>query len=280
MLVAGVREVVEVVPVPHGHGVGAFPVGDSPGLAGLEVHQPDVAGHAAAVPLPGSAVALVRGVGDPGPGPVDRGVRAVGHRKRFGEAAVSVDPVDPFSSRHAAHATGAEEQVAVGGPVAEPFARRVMGDASGHSALGGDHVDVAVAVIVSDERDLAAVGRKTRDRLRRPRERRGAGRSHPRPAPARDRCRRRRRSHLFERSGNRYIEAPPSVSTATETGVEFGTIEPIDGVVMRRAVVALPASRAAMAGFVMNMWFSERRVGQGRESAGGEFLGNRTATIF
>ena len=41
----------------------------------------------------------------------------------------------------------------------------MMGDAAGHATLGGNHVDIAVAVIVPDERDLVAVGRKARDRL-------------------------------------------------------------------------------------------------------------------
>ena len=78
-------------------------------------------------------------------------------------------------------------------------------------------------------------------------------------------------------SGNRYIEAPPSVSTVVATGcaVEVdagmvaGTFPPIEGIAMTRAVVAPPASKAAIVGFVLNMCFSEGRVSRGRASAGG-----------
>ena len=165
VLGAGIGEVVEVLPVPHRHRVRAFPVGDPSGSAVLEVHQPDVAGHAPAVALPRPTVTLVRGVGDPGTGPVDRSVRAVGHRECIGQAAFAVHSEDPFRTRDPAHAPGTEEKVTVGGPVAQPLAGRVVGDPTGHAAASRHHVEVAVAVVVSDERDFAAIRREAGNRL-------------------------------------------------------------------------------------------------------------------
>ena len=110
MFVAGIGEVEEGVPMPHRNAVGAFPVGDTPGFAGLPVEQPDVARHAAAIPLPSASVALVGCVGDPFTVAMDGGVGAVRHRHCLGHPALGPDGVDAFGSRDAAHAPGAERQ--------------------------------------------------------------------------------------------------------------------------------------------------------------------------
>ena len=169
-----VGEVVHGAPVPHWKGVLALPVGDLAALAGLEVEQPDVRRHAAAVALPGAAIDRVGREREPAPIRRERAVGAIGHRQRLGQAAASRHAEDPRRSRHAAHAACCEEQVAIGGPVGEHLGGGVVGHPQGHAAIDADHMDVAVAVVVADEGDPRAAGREAGHEF-------GAGRARERP---------------------------------------------------------------------------------------------------
>ena len=121
MFGARIREIEELITVPHRHGVGAFPVSDLTGLTGLEIQQPEIACHPAAVALPGSTIPLVGRVGDPGSTAIDCRVRAVGHRQRFGHATFGVDGKDHLGTRDAAHVSATEKQCAIRAPVAQTF---------------------------------------------------------------------------------------------------------------------------------------------------------------
>src|SRR5690606_33464728 len=86
-----VGEGVDGVGGPHGGGVGALPVGHLLGFVGLEVEEPDIGGHAAAVALPGPEVARVGRIGEPLSVGADGALGAVGDGERVVLAAVGGD---------------------------------------------------------------------------------------------------------------------------------------------------------------------------------------------
>jgi len=156
-----VGDEVDRVTVPHGKHVVGIARSDHLGRVGLQVVDPDVGRHAAAVPLPGPelpAHAVVRQLGAVG---VERAQLAGGQRQHLGIAAVDGDleqTVEPVPERSPA---GAEQHgLAVGIPVEHAVIARVVGQAPGLAAGGGDHEDIVVAIVVAGEGHAAAVRRK------------------------------------------------------------------------------------------------------------------------
>ena len=165
VLLAGVRQVIERRVVPHRLRIGALPIGDLAGAVVLQVEQPDVAGVAAAVALPGAAVAVERRVGQPVPVRTDRAEGAVRHRQRRRHAAVGRHGHQAGLATETGEAAGVVEQPPVRQPVVEGLARRVVGQAHGRAAGLLHGVDVAVAFVVPDEGDGLAVGAEAREGL-------------------------------------------------------------------------------------------------------------------
>lgn len=131
----------------------------------FEVDQPDLGHPAAAVALPGAEVAGRRHVGEGTVGG-DGAELAVGHRQLLRQAAIAgglVELVETGTAR--GHAGGVEQGGAVGVPVDQAIALRVVGDAGGHATRHRYHVDVLVAVVVAGEGDVLAVGGEARKRL-------------------------------------------------------------------------------------------------------------------
>jgi len=156
-----VGDVVDGVPVPHRLGVGAFPIGDALGGVVLQVEEPDIGGHAAAVALPGAGVGGVGCVGQPGAIGVDGAVGAVGHRKDGGLAACRGNRVElGLAAGGPPGRRGEDELLAVGGPVAEDLTTGVVCHARSDAAGDGNRVQVAVSVVVADEGDGLISGEK------------------------------------------------------------------------------------------------------------------------
>ena len=173
---AAVAQVVDLVAVPHRQRVGAFPVGDPTALAGLQVHEPHVGGHAAAIALPGSVVGRVRRVREPGPRAVDGAVGAVGNGQRRRQAARGGNRVELLRAVEAFDGAGHEDQaLSIGRPVAQAFRGWVMRHALGDAARGGDRVQVERLVVVRAEGDGLPIGAEAGRSLEARRARDGPG---------------------------------------------------------------------------------------------------------
>ena len=161
LLGAVVGQVVDLAAVPHGERVGALPVGDAARLARLEVDEPHVGGHAAAVALPGAVVGGVRRVGHPLAGAVDRAVGAIRDRQRRRQPALDRHGVEFLRAREALERRGHDDEtLAIGRPVAEAFGRGVMRDALRDAAGHGKRVEIERLVVVRAEGDRLAVRRE------------------------------------------------------------------------------------------------------------------------
>jgi hypothetical protein len=162
---AVVGEVVELVALPHRLRVRAFEGGGPLRGMVLQVEEPDVGRHAAAVALPRAVVGGVRRVREPFAGGRDRAEGPVGNGELLGEAALRRDDEHLRLSVAPGEAAVEEEELAVRRPVAEDLARRVVRDAVRHAARHGERVDVAVAVVIADEGDRLPVRAEAREAL-------------------------------------------------------------------------------------------------------------------
>ena len=78
-----------------------------------------------------------------------------------GKAAVDGNRVKLILEVHEAVAPGVEQNfLAVGRPARHVFLGRMIGQSPRHAARGGNHVDIAIAVVFTGERDHRTVGRK------------------------------------------------------------------------------------------------------------------------
>ncbi len=169
-----VGEVVELVLLPHRLRVGALPCRDAARGVALQMEEPDVGRHAAAVALPRARVGGVRRVREPFTARRDRAECTVGHGELFGEAALGRDGEKLHFAVATCESVVEEEELPVGRPIGEDFTDGMVGDARRHAARDGERVEVAVAVVVADEGDRLAVRAEARERFgsRRTRERR------------------------------------------------------------------------------------------------------------
>ena len=159
---AAVGEVVDLAAVPHRNRVGSFPIGDALGLAGLQVGDPNIGRHTAAVTLPSAGVGRVRRVGEPFARLIDRTVGAVGNRQFRRQTAADWHGVELLRAGEPLERRGHKDQSgSVGSPVAQAFRRGVMGDALGNAAADRKDVEVEGLVVVGAEGDRLAVGRET-----------------------------------------------------------------------------------------------------------------------
>ena len=137
---AGVAQVVHFVAVPHWLGVGAFPVGDLLRRVILEVEEPNVGGHSAAVAFPSAVIARVRRIRKPLAIGTDGAVSAVGHGQLSGQPALRGHGEQLRLAPQAGKAVAEIQQLAIRRPVAERFGRGVMRHAVGHPAVRADGV--------------------------------------------------------------------------------------------------------------------------------------------
>ena len=169
-------EVDAAVGGPHGEEILRGVIGDVLEFAGLQVEDPDVVGHAAAVLFPGAEFAKDAVVGDLG---VIGGVggKAAPRDGQLGrEIAGEADGAELADERVEGVPAGAEDDLgggvapahddvvrahAVGEVVA--VERGGDGEACGHAARGGHGVDLGVTVVLGGEGELLAVGRIARE---------------------------------------------------------------------------------------------------------------------
>ncbi len=177
---SAVRQEVERVAVPHGHGVGTFEIGDADRTVVVEVVEPDVRGKAALVTLPSAEVPIVGRVGQPFAVGRNGAIGAIGNRHHFRQATFGIDAVH-HRRLHVAggHAVSREEQrLTIGCPVAQAFGGRVVGDALGHQTVGAiqiQGVEIATAVVVAHEGDGGVVRAEARQGIGAGRRRDGHG---------------------------------------------------------------------------------------------------------
>jgi hypothetical protein len=119
---AFVGEVVELVALPHRLRVRTFPVRDLARGVALQVEQPDVRLHAAAVALPRARVDRVRRVREPLAARADRAERAVGNGELLGQAALRRDGEELDLAVAPGEAVREEQELPVGRPVREHLA--------------------------------------------------------------------------------------------------------------------------------------------------------------
>ncbi len=156
MIRSGVRDVVDVIAVPHRQAVGSFPVGDPARLVCLEVEQPDIRCHSTAIALPRACVARVRRVGEPLTVVADRAIRTVRNGQIHRQPAGRRDAGKGGLAAESCETERREDEIAIACPVTEGFRRRVMCDAVRNAAGCCNRVKIAVAVVVADESDLGA----------------------------------------------------------------------------------------------------------------------------
>ena len=165
-----VGEEVDFVAHPHGEDILGVVVGHVFDRLLVRIVDPDVVGHAAFVVLPGAELAHDTIVSQaPAVGCI-AAKAAFGQGDHFGESAVAADGVES-AAEAVADAVAVDDARAVCGPrhddvvrphaVAEVVAGvgRGVGQAHRFAAVGGDGVDLRVAVVLAGEGDRAAVGR-------------------------------------------------------------------------------------------------------------------------
>ncbi len=160
-----VGHVVKHVAVPHRLRVGPRPAGDALGAVVLQVEQPDVGRHAAAITLPGAVIRGVQGVRQPLAVGADGRVRSIGHGQFLGQTAAGCDREELCHAREGRFGVREEYQPAVRRKVAQILGRRVVRHTKGHATGHRQRVQIGIAVIVSHERDCLPVAAEARKRL-------------------------------------------------------------------------------------------------------------------
>ena len=168
-----VREEVDLVAHPHGEDVLGVVVGHVLHGFLVRVVDPDVVGHAAFVILPRAELTHHAVVSQTSAVGRVAAKAALGQGDRLGESAVTTDG-EESAAEAVADAVAIDDARAVRGPghddvvrphaVAEVVAGvgRGVGQAHRLAAVGGDGVDLRVAVVLAGEGDRAAVGREAR----------------------------------------------------------------------------------------------------------------------
>ncbi|GBC94395.1 hypothetical protein HRbin16_00176 [bacterium HR16] len=149
MLSSRIGQVVHLLAVPHGQGIGSLPVGDAFGLFGAQVKQPDVGCHTAAIALPRSVVCGVRSIGKPRAVRAEATVHTVGDRQFLRQTALCRDGIHFHPRSETAQVGSRENQPAVGCPLAQPLEGRVVSHPVGNASIYRHGVDIAVAVVVA-----------------------------------------------------------------------------------------------------------------------------------
>jgi len=168
---SAVGQEVDPVAVPHGDDVLGRVVGDVLGLLRREVVDPDVVGLAAAVALPGAELAehavvgellAVGGIGAEAAarqGELPRQVAVRAHQVELSLEVVELPHAGAEDDLTAGGRPAHHDVVgthAVGDVVAAQ--RRRPGQALGDAPLGGNQIDLGVAVVLAGERQVLAVG--------------------------------------------------------------------------------------------------------------------------
>ena len=168
-----VGEEIDLVAHPHGEDVLGVVVGHVLHGFLVRVVDPDVVGHAAFVILPRAELTHHAVVSQTSAVGCVAAKAALGQGNRLGEPAVTTDG-EESAAEAVADAVAIDDARAVRGPghddvvrphaVAEVVAGvgRGVGQAHRLAAVGGDGVDLRVAVVLAGEGDRAAVGRKAR----------------------------------------------------------------------------------------------------------------------
>ena len=186
-----ITQVIDDAPIaawdPHGQRVVAFPIGEPLGAVVLHVVEPQIGGHAAAVPFPGAVVRRVERVGQPLAVRAECTEPRVGHGQLLARAAAGRDREELGLAGKAGKAVREVQELVAplevrARPISKRFARRVVRDASRHAAGCGNGVDVTIAFVVADERNRLAIGAEACERLlarrARQRQRSAAGFGH------------------------------------------------------------------------------------------------------
>jgi hypothetical protein len=161
-----IREEIKRAAVPHGDGLRGVGAGEISRLERLEIEEPDVRVHAAAIPFPGAEIHGDRGIGQRAAVGRDRAKFAVGHRQLFRQPALDRHAVELVEPVLVAGHGGREEQMPpVRIPIDHAIRRAVVRDAPGQPAAHRHDVNVLVAVVIAAERELRPVGRKPRKRF-------------------------------------------------------------------------------------------------------------------
>ncbi len=166
LVLVAVGEEIERLPVPHRVGIGGGRVGQVAGGQLLQVEQPDVRVHAAAVTFPGAEIHADRHVGQRLAVRRNRPELAIRHRQLLRQPPLgrhAVKLVEPVL--RAGHRGRVEDGLAVGIPSQHPVRRPVMGEPPGQAARRRHHVNVLIAVVIAGEGQQRAVRREARERL-------------------------------------------------------------------------------------------------------------------
>ena len=151
---AAVREEIDRIAVPHRQRVIGRILRQIPRLQRFEIEEPDLRGQTAPVPFPRPEFPARRLVGQRLAVGRQGAELTVGYGQAGWKSALRIDGpqlVDP--SRRRSHRSCEEEPLSVGRPSEKTVGRRVMGDTMCRPTIGGDGVDVDVAVVVAGKGD-------------------------------------------------------------------------------------------------------------------------------
>ena len=161
MFWSSITQVIEHVPVPHRNCVGAFPLRHTFRSVCRQVIDPNIRCHSAAVSLPCSHVSRMRGVCEEFSVCADSGIRAVWRWEFCGESAIGRDRINLRRTGIRSHSLCTEQEAPIVHPVSWNFTSWVICHALGNSAFDRCDVDVAVAFVVSQERNRLSIRRES-----------------------------------------------------------------------------------------------------------------------
>ena len=163
-LAVAVGEEIHRLADPHGLGVIAASgrLGDLLVRQVIQLEDPDPRRRSAAIVLPLPEALAERRIGQQLAVGRDGPHVARGDRQATGDSAIDTDREELRMPAREGRALRAEEHLAVGREAADDVVAGMPGQPRRLAPLGGDHVDVVVAVVAGREGDVLAVGREIR----------------------------------------------------------------------------------------------------------------------
>src|SRR5258708_6540126 len=157
-----IADEIDSVRVPHGKHVHAGRLGQLFVGVFLQVINGDGQAPAAAITLPGAVLLRSFDVGDFAAVGRKTGEIAARNRQHLREAALGGDQIEARGATRGRYgAVGTEQNIlTIGRPAEHDISGRMKREALGFAALGGDDVDIRIAVVGGREGDPFAVRRK------------------------------------------------------------------------------------------------------------------------
>ena len=163
---ARIGQKINPIAMPHRLAIRTLPVGHFARGMVFKIEQPNVGGHPPAIPLPGTVVARVRGVGEPLSIGTNGTVGTVRGREFRGQSATRRHGQQLHLPAKPRERAAEIQQSAVRRPITEGFSARIISDTSRHASTGRNGIEVSIPLVVSHEANRSPVGTELGKRLR------------------------------------------------------------------------------------------------------------------